>query len=212
MNITRDFLAPVGVMPVIVIHSVEDAVPIAQALRDGGIKAVEITLRTAAALDSIKAIKSACPDLIVGAGTLTNERNVEQVADLGVDFAVSPGMTEKLVLRAQALGVKLLPGVATCSEILQGMELGLNCFKLFPATAVGGLALLKSINGPLPQASFCPTGGIKLDDFDQYLALPNVACVGGTWLVPEDVVRAKDWLAITAIAARTMAKLESRAD
>lgn len=212
MNITRDFLEPVGVMPVIVIHSVEDAVPIAKALQDGGIKAVEITLRTAAALDSIKAIKSACPDLIVGAGTLISERNVEQVADLGVDFAVSPGMTEKLVLRAQALGVKLLPGVATCSEILQGMELGLSCFKLFPATAVGGLPLLKSINGPLPQVSFCPTGGIKLDDFDQYLALPNVACVGGTWLVPEDAVKAKDWPAITRIAASTMAKLKSMAD
>lgn len=212
MNITRDFLEPLGVMPVIVIHSVDDAVPIARALQDGGIKAVEITLRTAAALNSIKAIKSACPDLIVGAGTLINEQSVEQVAEVGVDFAVSPGMTEKLVLRARALGVKLLPGVATCSEILRGMELGLSCFKLFPATAVGGLPLLKSINGPLPQAAFCPTGGIKLDDFDQYLALPNVACVGGTWLVPEDAVKAKDWLAITGIAARTMSKLESMAD
>lgn len=209
MNITREFLEPVGVMPVIVIHSVDDAVPIARALQEGGIRAVEITLRTTAALDSIKAIKSACPELIIGAGTLVNEQSVEQVAEVGVDFAVSPGMTEKLVLRAQALGVKLLPGVATCSEILQGMELGLSCFKLFPATAVGGLPLLKSINGPLPQATFCPTGGIKLEDFDQYLALPNVACVGGTWLVPEDAVKAKDWQAITAIAAKTMSKLES---
>ncbi len=208
MVITKDFLEPIGVMPVIVLHSVEDAVPVARALAQGGIKAVEITLRTAAALESISAIKRECPELIVGAGTLINERTVEQVAEIGVDFAVSPGMTEALVRRSQQLGVALLPGVATCSEILHGMELGLSCFKLFPATAVGGLPLLKSINGPLPQVSFCPTGGLKLDDFDQYLALPNVACVGGTWLVPEAAVKSRNWQAITDIAAKTVAIAE----
>ncbi len=208
MVITKEFLEPIGVMPVIVLHSVEDAVPVARALAQGGVKAVEITLRTAAALESIKVIKQECPELIVGAGTLINERTVEQVAEVGVDFAVSPGMTEALVRRSQQLGVALLPGVATCSEVLQGMELGLSCFKLFPATAVGGLPLLKSINGPLPQVSFCPTGGLKLDDFDQYLALPNVACVGGTWLVPEAAVKSRDWQAITDIAAKTVALAE----
>lgn len=208
MVITKEFLEPIGVMPVIVLHSVEDAVPVARALAQGGVKAVEITLRTAAALESIKVIKQECPELIVGAGTLINERTVEQVAEVGVDFAVSPGMTEALVRRSRQLGVALLPGVATCSEVLQGMELGLSCFKLFPATAVGGLPLLKSINGPLPQVSFCPTGGLKLDDFDQYLALPNVACVGGTWLVPEAAVKSRDWQAITDIAAKTVALAE----
>lgn len=206
--ITRDYLEPIGVMPVIVLDAVDQAVPVAEALYEGGIKAVEITLRTPVALECIKAIKKSCPQLIVGAGTLVNTENVAQVADAGVDFAVSPGMTEALVKASQELGVKLLPGVATCSEILAGMEYGLSCFKLFPATAVGGLSLLKSISGPLPQVTFCPTGGLTIDDFDQYLALANVACVGGSWLVPKAAVAAKDWSAITEIARKTTAKLK----
>jgi 2-dehydro-3-deoxyphosphogluconate aldolase / (4S)-4-hydroxy-2-oxoglutarate aldolase len=208
VNITRDFLKPIGVMPVIVLDSVQDAVPVAEALYKGGIKAVEITLRTPVALECIRVIKQECPYLVVGAGTLISVKNVEQCAEVGVDFAVSPGMTSALVRRSQECGVKLLPGVATCSEILEGMELGLSCFKLFPATAVGGLPLLKSINGPLPQVTFCPTGGLTMDDFDQYLALPNVGCVGGSWLVPKAAVDSKNWQAITDIAAKTMAKVK----
>lgn len=207
MNITKEFLAPLGVMPVIVLDAVEDAVPVAQALQKGGITSVEITLRTPVAIDCIKAVKAACPDLIVGCGTVVCEDDLDRVAAAGVDFAVSPGMTEALVKKAQALNVKLLPGVSTCSEVLQGMELGLTCFKLFPATAVGGLPLLKSINGPLPQVTFCPTGGLTVDDFTDFLALPNVACVGGSWLVPKAAVEAKDWQAITDIAAKTVAKI-----
>lgn len=207
MTVTKEFLSPIGVMPVIVLDAVEDAVPVANALKAGGIKAVEITLRTPVALDCIKAIKDADTGLIVGVGTIVSEKNVADVAAVGVDFAVSPGMTEALVKKSQDLGVDLLPGVATCSEIIQGMELGLSCFKLFPATAVGGLPLLKSINGPLPQATFCPTGGLTVDDFTDYLALPNVACVGGSWLVPKAAVQAKDWQAITEIAKQTMAKI-----
>lgn len=206
MTITREFLQPIGVMPVIVLDSVEDAVPVAQALYKGGIKAVEITLRTPVALECIKVIKQECPELVLGAGTLVNEQTVEQVAEVGVDFAVSPGMTVNLIRKARDCGVALLPGVATCSEVLLGMEEGLTCFKLFPATAVGGLPLLKSINGPLPQVSFCPTGGLTIEDFDQYLALPNVACVGGSWLAPKAAIEKKDWQAITDIAAKTMAK------
>ncbi len=205
--LTREELTPIGVMPVIVVDAVEHAVPIAEALYAGGIKAVEITLRTPAALDAIKAIKKACPHIVVGAGTIINALNLEQVAEAQVDFAVSPGMTVSLIKKAEALGVKLLPGVATCSEILLGMEHGLSCFKLFPATAVGGLPLLKSIHGPIPQASFCPTGGLTVDDFTQYLALPNVACVGGSWLVPKAAVDAQNWQAITDIALKTTAKL-----
>lgn len=207
MTVTREFLEPIGVMPVMVLHNVEEAVPVAKALYAGGIKAVEITLRTPAALECMTVIKTECPEMVLGAGTLINEKNVEEVAEVGVDFAVSPGLTPTLLKKAEAMGVKLLPGVASCSEVLLGMEHGLTCFKLFPATAVGGLPLLKSIGGPLPQISFCPTGGLKLDDFDQYLALPNVACVGGSWLVPSDAVKAKNWQAITDIAAKTVAKI-----
>ena len=207
MSITKEFLAPIGVMPVIVLDAVEDAVPVAQALQKGGITSVEITLRTPVALDCIKAVKDACPDIIVGVGTIVSELNIEQVAAIGVDFAVSPGMTEALVKKAQDCGVNLLPGVATCSEVIQGLELGLSCFKLFPATAVGGIPLLKSINGPLPQATFCPTGGLTINDFTDFLALPNVACVGGSWLVPKALVAAKDWQGITDIAKKTMAKI-----
>lgn len=207
MAITKEFLEPVGVMPVVVIDRVEDAVPITNALKAGGIKAVEVTLRTAAALDAIRAIKAECPDVLLGVGTIINEQNLEDVAEIGVDFAVSPGFTPNLIKKSQELGVDLLPGVASPSEVMVGMELGLTCFKLFPAVAVGGLPLLKSIGGPLPQVTFCPTGGLTIDTFTDFLALPNVGCVGGTWLVPKDAVEKKDWQAITDIAAKTVAKI-----
>jgi len=205
--ITKEILEPIGVMPVIVIERVEDAVPVTKALKAGGISAVEITLRTAAALDGIRAIKEECEDVLVGVGTLINEQNVKDVAAIGVDFAVSPGCTPNLIKCAQDNGVDLLPGVASVSEVMMGMELGLSCFKLFPAVAAGGIPLLKSIGGPLPQVSFCPTGGLTVDTFTDFLALPNVACVGGTWLVPKDAVGAQDWQKITDIAAATRQKI-----
>lgn len=154
MAITKEFLAPVGVMPVVVVDRVEDAVPITNALKAGGIKAVEITLRTPAALDAIRAIKAECEDILVGVGTVINHQNLKDIAAIGVDFAVSPGYTPTLLKQAQDLGVEMLPGVTSPSEVMLGMELGLSCFKLFPAVAVGGLPLLKSIGGPLPQVSF----------------------------------------------------------
>ncbi|WNO11098.1 bifunctional 4-hydroxy-2-oxoglutarate aldolase/2-dehydro-3-deoxy-phosphogluconate aldolase [Teredinibacter sp. KSP-S5-2] len=207
MAITKEFLQPFGVMPVVVIHNVEDAVPITNALKAGGINAVEVTLRTPCALDAIRAIKNECEGVSVGVGTVVNTQNLEDIAEIGVDFAVSPGYTPNLIKSAQDLGVDLLPGVASPSEVMMGMELGLSCFKLFPAVAVGGLPLLKSIGGPLPQVSFCPTGGLTVDTFTDFLALPNVACVGGTWLVPPAAVENKDWQAITEIARQTMAKI-----
>ncbi len=209
MAVTKEFLASLGVMPVVVIDRVEDAVPVARALQAGGIKAVEITLRTPVALDAIRAIKNECEGVALGVGTVINAQHVKDVAAIGVDFAVSPGFTPSLIKRAQDAGLDLLPGVASPSEVMLGMELGLSCFKLFPAVAVGGLPLLKSLNGPLPQASFCPTGGLTMDSFTDYLALPNVSCVGGTWLVPKDAVVKKDWSAITAIAKTTLAKVTS---
>ena len=207
MAITKEFLEPVGVMPVVVIDNVEDAVPVTNALKAGGIKAVEVTLRTPAALDAIRAIKAECEDVLVGVGTVINEQNLKDIAEIGVDFAVSPGYTPSLIKQSQDLGVDLLPGVASPSEVMVGMELGLSCFKLFPAVAVGGLPLLKSIGGPLPQVTFCPTGGLTIDTFTDFLALPNVGCVGGTWLVPKDAVAKKDWQAITDIAKTTVAKI-----
>ncbi len=207
MAITKEYLEPIGVMPVVVINDVADAVPLTNALKAGGIKAIEITLRTDAALDSIRAVKAECDDILVGVGTVVTEQNMKDVAEIGVDFAVSPGFTPNLIKSAQDLGVELLPGVTSPSEVMLGMELGLSCFKLFPAVAVGGLPLLKSFGGPLPQVTFCPTGGLTIDSFTDFLALPNVACVGGTWLVPPAAVDAKDWGAITEIAKNTMEKL-----
>ncbi len=207
MAITKEYLAPLGVMPVVVIHNVEDAVPITNALKDGGIKAVEITLRTPAALDAIRKVKNECSGIEIGVGTVVSEQNLKDVAEIGVDFAVSPGYTPNLIKQAESLGINLLPGVTSPSEVMVGMELGLTCFKLFPAVAVGGLALLKSMGSPLPQASFCPTGGLTIDTFTDFLALPNVSCVGGTWLVPQDLVEKKDWAGITDIARDTIHRL-----
>lgn len=209
MAITKEYLQPIGVMPVVVIERVEDAVPITNALKAGGIKAVEITLRTACALDAIRAVKNECEGILVGVGTVVNQQNLKDIAAIGVDFAVSPGYTVNLIKSAQDLGVDLLPGTASPSEVMAGMELGLSCFKLFPAVAVGGLALLKSMGSPLPQVSFCPTGGLTIDNFNDFLSLPNVACVGGTWLVPQAAVDAKNWQAITDIAKQTMAKVKA---
>lgn len=207
MAVTKEYLEPIGVMPVVVIDNVEDAVPVTNALKEGGIKAVEITLRTDAALDAIRAVKNECEGIEVGVGTVVNREQLKQVAEIGVDFAVSPGYTPNLIKTSQDLGVDLLPGVASPSEVMLGMELGLTCFKLFPAVAVGGLPLLKSIAGPLPQVTFCPTGGLTIDNFTDFLALPSVGCVGGSWLVPKSAVEQKDWQAITDIAKNTMAKI-----
>lgn len=207
MAITKEYLAPIGVMPVVVINNIEDAIPITNALKAGGIKAIEITLRTACALEAIRAVKNECEGIEIGVGTVVSAQNLKDIAAIGVDFAVSPGYTPNLIKAAQDLGVNLLPGVATASEVMKGMELGLTCFKLFPAVAVGGLPLLQSLGGPLPQVTFCPTGGLKIDTFMDFLALPNVGCVGGTWLVPNDAVAKKDWQAITDIARATMAKI-----
>ena len=204
MTMNKDYLSAIRVMPVVVIHRLEDAVPIANALRDGGIKAIEITLRTEVALDAVRAVRQECEGIAVGVGTVINTEQLKEVATIGVDFAVSPGLTPQLVKTAQDLDVNLLPGVASPSEVLLGMELGLECFKLFPAMAVGGLPLLKSMVGPLPQVCFCPTGGLTIDNFTDFLALPNVPCVGGSWLVPHAAESGGNWQGITKIATETL--------
>ncbi len=202
--ISKEYLSSLKVMPVIVVQDVSDAVPIANALKSGGINSVEITLRTPAAMDALRAIKNECEGIQIGAGTVVGTAQLHELKKIGVDFAVSPGITEDLVKSAQDMGVDLLPGVASPSEVLLGLALGLHCFKLFPASVVGGIGLLKAMVSPFPQVTFCPTGGLTVENFTDYLSLPNVACVGGSWLVSQEEVTRKNWDEITRIARDTV--------
>ncbi|MGW3405033.1 bifunctional 4-hydroxy-2-oxoglutarate aldolase/2-dehydro-3-deoxy-phosphogluconate aldolase [Streptomyces zhihengii] len=191
-------LAPV--LPVVVIDDAADAVPLARALVAGGLPAIEVTLRTPAALDAIRAIASEVPEAVVGAGTVISPRTVEDAAAAGARFLVSPGWTDALLDAMRASGLPFLPGVSTASEVVALLERGVHEMKFFPAEAAGGTAYLKSLAGPLPQARFCPTGGITPATAPAYLALPNVACVGGSWLLPPEVLAAKDWGRVEALA------------
>ncbi|WP_341501159.1 bifunctional 4-hydroxy-2-oxoglutarate aldolase/2-dehydro-3-deoxy-phosphogluconate aldolase [Gallaecimonas sp. GXIMD4217] len=193
------------VMPVLVIERLEDAVPLAKALVAGGIKVLEITLRSDCALAAISAIKAEVPEALVGAGTILNGDQYHQAVAAGAGFVISPGLTRSLVEAALAGPAPLLPGVSTISEIMTGMELGLDHFKFFPAEASGGAAAIKAIGGPIPQVTFCPTGGIGPDNAGQYLALANVACVGGSWLAPRALIQAGDWDGITELAKEAVA-------
>ena len=188
------------VIPVIVIQKLEDAVPMAQALVDGGVKVLEITLRTSIALKCMEAIARAVPGAIVGAGTVRSIADAKAAKDAGCQFAVSPGYTSPIGLACRDIGLPLLPGVSTGSEVMQAGTDGYNFLKLFPATAVGGIPLLKALSGPFPDVMFCPTGGISLETAPQFLALPNVVVCGGSWLTPADAVVAKDWARITQLA------------
>ena len=188
------------VIPVIVIQKIEDAVPMAQALVDGGVKVLEITLRTPIALQCMEAIARSVPGAIVGAGTVRSIADAKAAKDAGCQFAVSPGYTSPIGLACKEIGLPLLPGVSTGSEVMQAGTDGYNFLKLFPATAVGGIPLLKALAGPFPDVMFCPTGGISLENAPQFLALPNVVVCGGSWLTPADAVAAKDWARITKLA------------
>ena len=196
------YLADLKILPVLTVEDEQTAVALCQALSRAGLRAVEITLRTAAALAALNAVKRALPDLQTAAGTVTRPAQMAQVKDTGADFAVSPGLTETLIAAANEAELPFLPGVATASEVIRGQELGITCFKLFPATAVGGLPLLQSLAAPLPTAHFCPTGGLNQTNFAGFLALPNVPCVGGSWMVGRTHLAAQDWSAIEATAAQ----------
>ncbi|MEJ8634688.1 bifunctional 4-hydroxy-2-oxoglutarate aldolase/2-dehydro-3-deoxy-phosphogluconate aldolase [Streptomyces sp. MS2.AVA.5] len=192
-------LAPV--VPVVVIEDAADAVPLARALVAGGLPTIEVTLRTPAALDAIRAISDEVPDAVVGAGTVISADGVDAAVTAGARFLVSPGWTQTLLEAMQRSGVPFLPGVSTTSEVVALLERGVDEMKFFPAEAAGGTAYLRSLAGPLPQARFCPTGGISLASAPSYLALPNVGCVGGTWMLPADALAAKDWGRIEELAA-----------
>lgn len=165
---------------------------------------MEITLRTDVGLNSLAAVKEAMPDFKVGAGTVKTLFDLEAVAQLNVDFVVSPGLNKEVVKRADKLSIPMLPGVATPTELMAGLELGCRCFKLFPAEAVGGIAMLKSLSAPFAEAVFCPTGGISTDNYRAYLALPNVVCLGGSWMVSRNLIEARNWSEISRLSRQAM--------
>lgn len=193
------------VIPVIVIDRVEDALPLAEALLAGGVKVLEVTLRTAAALPAIEAIARDLPEALVGVGTVLNADDARRASEAGARFAVSPGYTSDVGNACKGLGLPLLPGVATSGEIMAALADGFSFLKLFPAEAAGGIPLLKAWASPFGQVSFCPTGGISQVTAPNYLALPNVRCVGGSWLTPADAMRQGDWARITQLARDTHA-------
>jgi 2-dehydro-3-deoxyphosphogluconate aldolase/(4S)-4-hydroxy-2-oxoglutarate aldolase len=190
------------VIPVIVLHDVAHAVPMARALVAGGIRMLEVTLRTPQALACMEAIAREVPEAIVGAGTVRSQADAQAAVNAGARFAVSPGYTSALGQACRALGLPLLPGVATGSEIMQAQADGYQQLKFFPALQAGGLAMLKAWSGPFFDVDFCPTGGLTPENAPQFLALPNVRCVGGSWLVPADALAAGDWARITTLAAQ----------
>lgn len=190
------------VIPVVVVESAEQAVPLAQALLRGGIPIIEITLRSQAGLAAIEAVASAVPDMVVGAGTVLTPGQVAEVRDAGAQFIVTPGSPPRLLEAALGSGLPLLPGAGTLTEMLTIAEAGLEAMKFFPAEASGGRPYLAAVAGPCPHLRFCPTGGVTPDNAADYLALPNVGCVGGSWLTPKDAVAQGDWARIESLAAQ----------
>ncbi len=188
------------VIPVIVVQRVEHAVPMARALVEGGVRVLEVTLRTPAGLAAIEAIARAVPEAIVGAGTIRSAADARAAKDAGSLFGVSPGYTAEVGAACREAGLPLLPGVATSSEVMAAMADGLRFLKFFPATAAGGIPMLKALAGPFPDIAFCPTGGITVETAPQFLALPNVKVCGGSWLTPADALEQGDWARITALA------------
>lgn len=199
-----DALLPVmtgqKVIPVIVLENADDAVPLAKALVAGGLHAIEITLRTDAALESIARVAAEVPEALVGAGTILNAKNWDQAVKAGSKFIVSPGLTSELVAAADGHDVPLLPGSVTSSEIMKAMEWGYTHLKFFPAEQAGGSSYLKSCSSVFGTVRFCPTGGISVKNANDYLSLQNVLCVGGSWVTPKDMVASGDWEGITALA------------
>lgn len=206
-KVLRDIMTLSPVIPVITIEDAGDAVPLARALAAGGMPIAEITLRTEAGLEAIGRIHAAMPDFAVGAGTVLTPPQYDACVAAGSCFIVSPGMTPALMAHGAKSPVPLLPGIASASELMQGLELGYDSFKFFPAEAAGGTAMLKALAGPFPDIRFCPTGGISLESANSYLSLPNVLCVGGSWIASAADIAAKNWNKISAMAAASVEAL-----
>ena len=193
----RSILALGPVMPVIVIDDAQDAVPLAEALLEGGISTIEVTLRTTAALGAMEAIAKSCPEMVIGAGTVLDDNDARRAKQAGAVFAVSPGATPALIAGAREVGIDLLPGATSASEAMVLLEQGFDTLKFFPAVPAGGAPFLKSLASPLPQITFCPTGGITQATATDFLSLDNVMCVGGSWLASRTDIANKDFAAIT---------------
>ncbi|AJQ94965.1 bifunctional 4-hydroxy-2-oxoglutarate aldolase/2-dehydro-3-deoxy-phosphogluconate aldolase [Gynuella sunshinyii] len=194
------------VMPVLAISELDHAVPLARALAEGGLKVLEITLRTAVAMDVIALLKQQVPEVIVGAGTVTSVAQLEALDRIGCDFAISPGTTDALLCAGKEVSMPYLPAIATPSELMLGLQHGYRHFKFFPAETYGGVKTLKAMAGPFADIRFCPTGGISESNFEDYLKLPNVMCVGGSWVAPTAMVEAHEWSEITRLAQQAVAK------
>lgn len=196
----QDLLTRAPVLPVLTIERIDDSVPLARALVRGGLPVLEVTLRTDCALAAIRRIAEEVPEATVGAGTITRPADLDACAKAGARFAVSPGLSPALIRAAADFPLPLLPGVMTPSEALTAREAGFSCLKLFPAEPAGGRGLLRAMAGPLPELRFCPTGGIDAESFRQYLALPNVLCVGGSWVAPRAAIEQQLWDRIESLA------------
>ncbi|RUO36893.1 keto-deoxy-phosphogluconate aldolase [Aliidiomarina shirensis] len=193
------------VVPVMVIDSLDDALPMAKALLEANISLFEVTLRTPVALEAIQLLREAFPNAVVGAGTVTTPAELNAARDAGAQFAISPGITTNLLEVGRNGDIPLIPGVASISELMLAKEMGYDHLKFFPAEAAGGCAMLKSIAGPFPNITFCPTGGIHQGNYLEYLALANVACVGGSWILPKTAIQDKDWEQIKKLAQKAIA-------
>lgn len=198
----EDIIRRAPVIPVLTIEREEDAVPLARALVEGGLPVLEVTLRTPAALGALRAIANEVPDALLGAGTVLHQRDYDAAVEHGARFALSPGYVEALKPAAHA---PFIPGIATATELMRGLDEGYTAFKFFPAAALGGPSALAALGGPLPKARFCPTGGISLRNAPEYLALSNVCCVGGSWVAPAAHVRGGQWDAIRVLAREAAA-------
>jgi 2-dehydro-3-deoxyphosphogluconate aldolase/(4S)-4-hydroxy-2-oxoglutarate aldolase len=199
-----DLFAMGPIVPVLVIKDVKDALPIAEALLAADIKVLEVTLRTPAALEVISTIAKHLPEAIVGAGTVTNRELLQRSIDAGAKFAISPGLTKDLLQAGKEGNTALIPGISSISELMDGIDAGYDHLKFFPAEASGGVKAIQSIGGPFPDIKFCPTGGINLNNVRDYLALSNVSCCGGSWLVSDEIVKNRNWQEITRLAQQVL--------
>mgnify|MGYP001206361692 FL=1 len=198
----KELLSEYPIIPVVVIEEIEDAVPLAKSLVAGGLSVIEVTLRTPAAIAGIEDIIENVPGAVVGSGTVCSESQLQMSIELGCKFAVSPGATDSLLKKARDSGFNYLPGVSSASEVMRGLEYGYDTFKFFPAEAVGGTTLLKSLQGPFGDVKFCATGGIGLDNVMSYLSLANVLSVGGSWITPSKLIKEKRWSEIERLASQ----------
>lgn len=207
MNAKQILAAAKPVMPVVVLDTLDQALPLANALYNGGIKVIEITLRSECALAAIKLLKDEMPsDCYIGAGTVLNSQQFNEVVEAGADFVISPGIIDELLITARDSSTPMIPGVSTPSEAMKAMSYGFKTLKLFPAEQSGGVAMLKALSGPLADIKFCPTGGVNPESAKEYLKLDNVLCVGGSWIAPSNKIKTRDWNEITKIARTTVSQ------